>query len=104
MADFYITAIKFSNDNTHISQVLIHKPHGEGRMYKGEIYTKNQVVRLLEQGYKVETANYNYKKGNWIIGANVGIVSVDSKKYLRTDPDSIESDNLGNLLLIDEIR
>ncbi|MEC4036914.1 DUF3892 domain-containing protein [Myroides odoratimimus] len=104
MKHFYITAIKYSNDYTHISQVLIHSSNEKGRLNKGKICNKNQIIELLEKGSIIETANYDYEDGYWKIGANVGIVTVDSKKYLRSDPDSIESDNLGNLLLIDEIR
>jgi hypothetical protein len=45
------------------------------------------VANLLESGKKIITA----------LGAEVSIVNVKGIKYIRTDKNSIEEDNLGEL-------
>ncbi|UPK72454.1 DUF3892 domain-containing protein [Chitinophaga filiformis] len=103
MARYYITAIRKSNNGSHISHVLVHSTTGEGRLGKGTVYSKAQIISFMV-GHTFQTVTYNYSDGSWRIGADVGKVRVAGVDYLRTDRDSTARDNLGNLLLIDELR
>ncbi|WP_175546226.1 DUF3892 domain-containing protein [Epilithonimonas mollis] len=82
----------------------MHSPLSTGRLTKGRILTKNEVIASMHLGHTYSTATYNYLRGSWSEGANIGTVRVGSVLYLRTDKDSTARDNLGNLLLIDELR
>jgi hypothetical protein len=53
----------------------------------GHIFSRQYVVSLLDSGKKITTA----------LGAEVSIVIVKGIKYIRTDKNSIEEDNLGEL-------
>ncbi|QNN44494.1 DUF3892 domain-containing protein [Pedobacter roseus] len=104
MSLFYVTAIRHSSDPAFISHILIHSPNGKGRMNKGVILSKADVINHLENGHEFKTAVFNYSTGQWNNGADIGTVRIGLTTYLRTDKDSTTKDNLGNLLLIDELR
>lgn len=104
MSKFYVTAIREGINPSSITHVLVHSPLSPGRLSKGRILTKNEVISLINLGNTYSTATYNYLHGSWYEGANIGTVRVGYNTYLRTDRDSTARDNLGNLLLIDELR
>ncbi len=105
MSKFYITAIREKSGNpSFITDVLVHSPVSAGRLSKGRVFTKNEVISALSLGHTFKTATYNYSKGSWSEGANVSTIHIGYSTYLRTDKDSTARDNLGNLLLIDELR
>lgn len=103
MAKYYISAIRKSNVDSHITHVLVHSPISEGRFYKGIVYSKSDIIRLMADN-TFRTATYDYTNGCWRNGAEVGKVRIGGVEYLRTDRDASPRDNLGNLLLIDELR
>ncbi|WP_428986795.1 DUF3892 domain-containing protein [Sphingobacterium faecium] len=103
MAKFYITAVRISSNNT-ISHVLAHIPNGIGRMNRGEIYSKSEVVSAIQSGHVFITSTFNYSRGKWSEGSRVSIVNINRVNYLRSIADDTQTDNLGNLLLIDELR
>ena len=76
--DFVIVAVNYSEINKHIERVK-----GSG----GLIFSRQEVVRLLKNGKKITTVR----------GAEVSIVNVKGIEYIRTDKNSIEEDNLGEL-------
>ncbi len=104
MSTFYITAVRYSSDPSHISHVMVHTPTESGRLSKGEIRIKNEVITSMGQKNTYKTAVHNYNTGKWNNGAEIGTVNIGNTTYLRTDPDKTAKDNLGNLLLIDELR
>lgn len=104
MSKFYVTAIREGANPSFITHVLVHSPLSAGRFNKGRILTKNEVIASMNSGHTYSTATYNYIRGSWSEGANIGTVRVGLNLYLRTDRDSTARDNLGNLLLIDELR
>jgi len=105
MSNFYITAIREKSGNlSFITDVMVHSPVSSGRLSKGKVYTKDEVLASISMGNAFTTATFNYSTGSWSVGAKVGTVKIGYNIYLRTDRDSTARDNLGNLLLIDEIR
>jgi len=102
MVEFYISAI--SHFNGHISSVLVHTGVAGNRLSKGLVVDKSTVIQRINQGQTFKTVTYNYTQGEWRAGAKVTVVNIGGNLFLRTMPDSTLRDNLGNLLLIDEIR
>lgn len=101
MAQFYITAISTTSfPKHHISRVLLHETViADGVLSKGKVYSKDQVVRLIEAGNSVSTATWSYGDGNWKNGAEVEILHErDGTKYLRSGPDHSVLNNLLHLL------
>jgi hypothetical protein len=102
---YYVTAVRYSNNGSHISHVLIHNPGIEsGRLLKGRVLSKEDVIKLIRNKDIVKTATFDYKSGSWHKGANINTVHNGVNSYLRTDADSTLRDNLGHLMLIDELR
>lgn len=98
----YVTAVRYSNNE--ISNVLLHNPGGEqGRLSKGRVVGKSEIIRLIRNGSSVKTAIYNYTYGIWNQGAEISIAQNGPTVYLRTQADGTVRDNLGNLPLIDEL-
>ena len=93
-ADYVITAVKFKKEKRHIEQVQIWTDNGE--LANEQTTTRSEVVRLLENGSTVVTA-YKNNINKWNRGDDINIVEVRGNKFIRTDGNSIEEDNLGNL-------
>lgn len=101
---YYLTAVKYSSNGSNITHGLLHSPAiDNGRLQKGTIKTKVEIMTLIRNGNSIITAVFNYGDSLWKIGAEIGISRNGSTVYLRTNADSTVIDNLGNLLLIDEL-
>jgi len=94
-ADYGISAVRYNSSETHIEKVRVHKDSGDS-IETPEIWLREKVVSSLETGYTFVTILKN-NQGNWNKGRNVEIVRVNGTKYIRTDRNSIASDNLENL-------
>ena len=77
-ADFVIVGVNYSKIKKHIEKV---------KMRTGDTFSRQEVIDKLESGKKIITAP----------GTEVSIVNVKGIKYIRTDKNSIEEDNLGEL-------
>jgi len=93
-ADYVITSVKFKEEKRHIKEVKIREDSGD-KLINEKIVPREEIVRLLENEYDVATA-YN-EGGKWQKGDEVGIVEIRGTKFIRTDGNSIEEDNLGEL-------
>lgn len=95
-ADFIITAVKYNGDRTHISEVKRSRDTGES-LNDEQIRTRGQIVNGIEKkGFTYVTA-FKKSNGDYTKGARVEIVTVNEKKYLRTDKNKTARDNLENL-------
>ena len=93
-ADYAIISVRFKEDKRHIKEVKIKEDSGE-KLINERIVPREEVVKLLDGGFDVITV---YKKdGKWHKGDEVGIVEIRETKFIRTDGNSIEVDNLGEL-------
>ena len=94
-ADYAITAARFKKEKRHIEHVKILKDAGE-KLSSEQITSRSEIVRCLENNVTFVTA---YKKDdkNWKKGDDVRIVKINGTKFIRTDGNSIEEDNLGEL-------
>lgn len=93
-ADYCISRIRYNASRTHIDGLRVHVDDGE-TIGSYNDWPRNQVVNAINQGKSFVTITF--KDGQWYNGADVHVVPVNGVKYLRTDKNSIASDNLGNL-------
>jgi len=64
--------------------------------------TKEEAIRLLESfGNSATTWIWNYNTSRWKIGEDVAVVNSSNGKYLRSDPDRTETNNLDHLIDFD---
>nr|WP_081775280.1 DUF3892 domain-containing protein [Acetobacter persici] len=99
--DYYVSAVKFNSDNTHISKLRVHTVNGDGSFNesKFEELTRPSVVKLIEEGKKFKTIVKKSSGSKWTLGSDLEIQSI-SIKYLKTTKDNSTKDNLDNLPLI----
>ena len=92
-ANYLVSAVHYT-DNTkkYISQLREHNNDGNS-VGTGRICTKENVIKNIEAGYSYCTIMKN-NEGNWSKGEEI---MVFKRKYLKTKPNNIEEDNLGNL-------
>jgi len=94
-ADYAITAVKFKKEKRHIEQVKVRADNGE-QLVAEQTTPRLDVVRFLESGKTFVTA-YKNNANQWKKGDDVRIVEIRGNKFIRTDGNSIEEDNLGEL-------
>ncbi len=94
-ADYCITAVKHGVLPTAIVQVEARRDLGTS-LGAAQRFTKDSVVNaILLQGLTFITAPRN--GGKYVRGADVRVVRVNGSRYLRTDRNSVQADNLGSL-------
>ncbi len=93
-ADYCISKVHYNDKHTHIVTVRAMPDKGEELGSEVE-FKREDVVSKLGQGITFVTVTLNdgkYKKGE-----DVRIVTINGTKYIRTDQNQKESDNLGAL-------
>jgi hypothetical protein len=96
MADYRISGV-WKDNNGVITHYALHKPSTTG-YYRAEKKTKSQVLSILDTGNTVKTWVWNYASSSWKDGQTVHPVGTGSNRYLRTDRDNTQRDNLDNLI------
>jgi len=93
-ADYLISAVCFNAAATHIDRVRRHKDNGS-EVGPADERLRPSVVGDIEAG--VSYVTIFKKEGKWTKGAEVGLVTIDGTKYIRTDADRTKADNLDDL-------
>jgi hypothetical protein len=93
-ADFGISRVKYDRDHQKIVEVEVRADHGES-IGEATKVARQDVVRSIEAGRTYVTIFH--ENGRWKKGEDVHVVTIRSQKYLRTDRNAIEKDNLGSL-------
>lgn len=94
-AAYLISAVRYNAAETHIDAVKLHEDSGDTVGSSAE-KRRVEIVALLEGGTTISTI-FKTQDGKWRQGAEVRIITVEGKKYIRTDADATKADNLGNL-------
>lgn len=94
-SDFCISAVRYNQARTHIDAVRVHEHLGKS-LSNGEVWSRQRVVSTIDAGYTFTTVVAD-ANGYWLQGAAVNVVQVGRQRFLRTDRDQWEADNLGNL-------
>jgi len=95
-ADYLISAVQYTSTGSNIAKVRVHPDNGD-TVGSGVETLRSHVVRRLESGRTYATITRDDADGTWRRGSDVGVVSVDGEKYIRTDRNKIKNDNLGRL-------
>lgn len=93
--DYFVTKIKRGNKplSNAITELYCRVAEDEGKsMGVGSFQTKANVINQIKNGLVFKTAIL--KEGKYHVGDKIIVVA---DKYLRTDGNNIEEDNLGNL-------
>ncbi|HUA10408.1 MAG TPA: hypothetical protein VMA83_00205 [Solirubrobacteraceae bacterium] len=93
-ADFLITAVRFNSAGTHI--VFVEARADRGAVGKACLLSRTEVIETLESGYTYCTA-IESGASKWEMGAAVEIVTVHDQPFMKTAPDEIACDNLGDV-------
>jgi len=95
-ADYLISEKSYDSDRKHIERLKVHKDLGD-EVGSSSIWKRKEVVDKIESGFDFCTILKNPKNEKWKKGADVHVIKVNKKKYLRTDSNNVEKDNLGDL-------
>lgn len=94
--DFAICAVKYNEEKTHIVEVKRFEDSDGDSFGKLAVKTRSVIIDAIKN--KKLTYITTYKQdGKWNKGAEVSIQTVDGIDYIRTDPNKVKKDNLGNL-------
>jgi hypothetical protein len=94
-ADYGISKVRYDEERTHIVKVKVHEDKGD-TFGPAQEWTRKQVVSAIEAGTTFVTI-LTGSDGKWKKGQDVHIIIVNDVKYIRTDQNAKESDNLENL-------
>jgi hypothetical protein len=97
MSEFGVTKIKYHSDNTHIEQFLVHPIQSPGKLGQGNWRNRQTVVRAITQDRDTVVTYPSNGNGSVRRGAQVKVITVQGKPYLRTDNNHTACDNLENL-------
>ena len=94
-ADYCISKVRYDVDHEYIDQVKVHVDKGDN-LSSATTEKRSWVVDKIESGKTFITVTTN-KEGDFLKGQEIHIIKVNGKKFLRTDQNSTENDNLENL-------
>lgn len=94
-ADFLISAVRYSADETHIERVRVREDLGDkvGRIPKE--FLRAEVVKNIKSGKTYVTIFRS--QNEWKKGQDVHIIKVGNEEFMRTDKNQKARDNLENL-------
>lgn len=94
--DYAITAVRYNHDDTRIKQVK-QKEVTPDKLTNTKKVDRSTVVAGIERGDDYTTAIKNEDSGKWTLGDEVHVLEVNGEKFIRTDQNSTNEDNLGGL-------
>ena len=96
-ADYCIFAKRLNYKGTHVDFVKTHQDLGDKITTHEDMKSRTLVVADLKRGVTYTTIYKAPSDSDWKQGQNVVIETINGVDYLKTLPDQIEADNLGNL-------
>ncbi|WPO92114.1 DUF3892 domain-containing protein [Chryseobacterium sp. HR92] len=103
MAKYRISGV-WKNSNNVITHYAFHTVNDNNTTSRATKKSKDEAIKLLEiQGNSATTWIWNYSTSGWNIGETVTIVNGSNGKYLRSNPDKKETNNLEHLIDFDWI-
>ena len=94
-ADFLISAVRYSADDTHIERVRVHEDLGDKVSGSPTESLRTEVVKNIKNG-KTYVTIFKSQAG-WNKGQDVHIIKVGNEEFIRTDKNQTARDNLENL-------
>lgn len=103
MAKYRISGV-WKDSQGVITHYAFHTILDNGGITRAEKKSKSQAIQILEQvGNSATTWTWNYNRCYWDVGENVTVVNASTGKYLRSNPDKRETNNLDHLINYDWI-
>lgn len=94
--DYVITKVTYDNDHSRITHVKRGKYDSSSNEIKARSSVSRQkIVNSIESGNEHYTAPK--KDGGYTWGDEVEVFPIDGEKFIRTDGNKVEGDNLENL-------
>jgi len=92
-----VSAVRYLDTKTkeRISELRVHEDQVNNVGTASE-WTKTKVINSIESGNTFYTI-YKGNDGKYQRGAEINVITVEEKKFLRTDANKIKEDNLGEL-------
>jgi hypothetical protein len=103
MPEYWVSHKRKNVDGARIEKVKAMSKKPEGGLNPGEIYTRNQVVKSIEDTTKKNrwiTCKFSKKEGDtnyWTPGEEIHVYRTENDAFIRTDRNETEEDNLGDL-------
>jgi hypothetical protein len=94
--DYYVSAVSYNSDKTHIAKLKVHKVGEDGSAKTPVEMTRPEVIELINKGKIFSTIMRNDSNSKWNLGAKLEIIQVTTD-YLKTKNDKSTKDNLENL-------
>ena len=94
-ADYGISKVQYNQQRNRIMKVEVREDNGDS-FGSAMGWPRSQVVSAIESG-KTFVTILKSSDGKWKKGQAVHVVIVNGVKYIRTDQNRKESDNLENL-------
>ncbi len=94
-ADYLISEVRYDSEHNHIVKVKVHEDKDNSVGAASE-WSRSEVIAAIKRGKKFITTTKD-SKGKLLKGQEVHIIKVKGVEYLRTDQNTMASDNLGNL-------
>lgn len=95
--EFVITKVRYDNDHSRITQVKRAEYDPDQNEFGSRSDQSRQtVVSSIEAGKQHYTVPPD-GNGGYTWGANVEVIPINGEKFIRTDGNSVEGDNLENL-------
>jgi hypothetical protein len=94
-ADYGISAVRYDEDDQRIERVKVHKDNGD-TIGSGEDWSRKDVLSKMDDD-KTFVTILKGDDDRWKKGEDVHIVRVDEQRFLRTDANKRDQDNLENL-------
>lgn len=92
--DYVISAVRRRGDKKRIESVKQHRLYGDS-IGQGEEASRHQVILNMDAGMTYYTVTF--RNGRYVLLDRVAKYSLPSGKYIRTDGNRKEGDNLGRL-------
>jgi len=93
--DYAVTAVQYNHDETEIKQVERYEV-GESSLLNKTTVGRATVVADIESGSDYTTALKN-DNDKWSLGEEIHVLEINGEKYIRTDQNNTEEDNLEDL-------
>ena len=92
--EYWVSHKRMNQEQTRIERVMAMMMTVNG-LSLPLTYDRKDVIQGIQKGDNWHTCLQ--KDESWIINAEIHIVEVDGKYFIRTDRNNIKSDNLGEL-------
>jgi len=95
--DYVITKVSYDNDHSRITHVKrAEYDNSENTFGSRTEKSRQAVVESIESGFEYYTVLPD-GDGGYTWGDSVEVIPIDGEKFIRTDGNEVEEDNLGEL-------